>query len=260
MIRIPMYPLLERRTFFVVDCETTGLDASKDDLVEVAAVKFVDGHPTDKFESLANPGVPIPPKASAAHFLTKRDLLGAPDPDEVLEQLATFIETEDEDDDAIIVAHNADFDRGFLTSIADRDWICTWRMARRFWPDAPDHQNSTLRFYLQERDLSLRGLGAHRAFGDALTTGFIFEHAIRRFMLRRPGASMYDLAAFIAEPICSGRIGFGRHKGESLASIPTNYLNWVLNDALEPPERRKGRADADALAEIREELRRRSNA
>ncbi|MEX2408283.1 MAG: 3'-5' exonuclease, partial [Rhodovibrionaceae bacterium] len=77
----------------VLDTETTGLDASKDRLVQIGAVLVRGGEidPSAHFETLVNPGVAIPTSASAIHGIHDRDLVAAPGPAEALAALAEFV-------------------------------------------------------------------------------------------------------------------------------------------------------------------------
>lgn len=251
MLQPPLLPLSEYRTFVVVDCETTGLDPLVDRLVEVAAVRFAYGQPTASFESLVNPGIPIPPQASAVHFLTDDDVVGAPGAQVVLEQLRKFV-----GDDELVVAHNAPFDSGFLTSLNGEQWICSLRAARHMWPDAPDHKNQTLRFWLKIRHALLDGVNAHRAHGDALTTGLIFDRALEAYAGAHPLHTLADFAAFVASPLRPQRFGYGRrYRGWLIDEIPLDYRQWVLRDAEAPEGQRRMNVDPDTLAAIAEGLR-----
>ncbi len=243
---MPLLPLSQYRTFVVVDCETTGLDAQADRLVEVAAVRFVDGRPTAVYESLVNPGMPIPPTASGIHFITDDHVAHAPDPETVLELIAEFAGNDD-----VVIAHNAPFDSGFITSIDKGRWICSLRAARHTWPEAPDYKNQTLRFWLKIRDPLLEGIGAHRARGDALATGFIFDRALQIYAESHPGTVIADFREYVASPIFPSRFDYGRqHRGAFIENIPVTYLQWVLRDAAEPEGQRRMNVDPDTIAAI----------
>ena len=153
----------------VVDIETTGLDPATDRIVEIAVVvvDFQGQHYRKLFHSLVDPGIPIPPEASAVHHITTAMVAGkAPTPDRIRPALEALA------DPAIpLAAHNATFDRSFLAAAAcnwTSSWICTLRVARHLWPDAPSHGNQALRYLL---DLNVPGNEPpHRAMGDALVT------------------------------------------------------------------------------------------
>jgi len=107
---------LGRTTFVALDFETTGLSPVLDRVVEIGAVRFrmIEGPggwacaPEAELSTLVNPGRPIPPAASAVNGITDLDVSGAPAYDLAGLELLAFL------GDAVIVAHNAPFDLGFL--------------------------------------------------------------------------------------------------------------------------------------------------
>src|SRR5690606_33692643 len=89
--------------------ETTGLSPSSEGLVEVAAVRFnLLAGPQEYFQTLVNPRKPIPPGATRVHGITDEMVFEAPAIEEVLPSFFRFTEN------AVLVAHNAPFDIGFL--------------------------------------------------------------------------------------------------------------------------------------------------
>lgn len=253
MRQLPLLPLGEYRAFTIVDCETTGLDPDKDRVVEVAAAIYVNGEPVDTFESFVNPGMPIPPQASGLHGIDDDMVADAPDIGTVLQHLDAFAGPH------VVVAHNAKFDRQFLTSLRDREWICSLRLARHVWKSAPDYKNGTLRYWLQIKHPLLVGTVPHRAAGDVLTTGFVFERALQAAMLEMPlDANIHHLLQFVESPICVTHLHYGRRfSGRALADIDSWYLSWVLRDAASPQEQRRMNVDSDTLAAVTSELERR---
>jgi DNA polymerase III epsilon subunit-like protein len=250
----PATPPLALHRFVVVDCETTGLDPEKDRLVEIAAVRFEGGEPTETYATLVDPGLPIPPIASGIHFIADDDVAGAPGPQEALAGIARFV------GDAIIVAHNAPFDRSFLPSLDRNEWLCSYRFARHLWPNAPSHKNAVLRFWLRVRHPALVGIAAHRAEGDAITTGLIFQAGLREYSTATPYARARDLIEFIGSPVHVERFNYGRkHANWKLADIPAQYLEWGVRDSTEPEgTRRLKNLDDDTLWAVKFELHARS--
>ncbi|WP_019927615.1 DUF4236 domain-containing protein [Nocardia sp. BMG111209] len=120
-------------TFTAVDLETTGLDPETDRIVEIGLVKFTaDGTVVDEFATLVNnPGSPS--AARDVHGIEDSDLAGAPSTGEVLSEAFAFLTG------TVVVAHNLDFDEGFLAAAArragiplpDAAGICTLQTARR---------------------------------------------------------------------------------------------------------------------------------
>ena len=65
-------------TFVVVDLETTGLDPEKDQIIEIGAIKFVDGVETDRIDELIDPGLPIPEFITRLTGISDKDVAGKP--------------------------------------------------------------------------------------------------------------------------------------------------------------------------------------
>lgn len=101
---------LEDLTFVVFDTETTGLAPSADAIVQIAAVRLVNGKrvETEVFDTLVNPGRPIPPGSTEVHGITDSMVIGAPDIATAGRQFHRFAQG------AVLVAHNAPFDMEFL--------------------------------------------------------------------------------------------------------------------------------------------------
>ena len=107
------------RSLVAFDLETTGLRPESDRIVEVGAVRFdpADGAEIDVFQSLVNPGCPVPEAARAVHGLGDTDLRDAPGVGVVL---GAFLAWLGDPGDVLLLAHNASFDAGFLA----------WELAR----------------------------------------------------------------------------------------------------------------------------------
>lgn len=120
-------------TFTAIDLETTGLDPSTDQIVEIGLVKFTaDGAVIDEFATLVNsPGSDT--EARAIHGIDDDDLVGAPSITQVLDEALAFIAG------TVLVAHNCDFEERFLAAAAQRAKLklpktvalCTLRTSRR---------------------------------------------------------------------------------------------------------------------------------
>jgi DNA polymerase III epsilon subunit-like protein len=164
--------------YAIVDVETTGFSPRDDRVVEVACL-LVDARFRElaSFATLVDPGRPIPPHATAVHGIRDCDVTGAP----TLDSLASWLRALTAG--ATVVAHNATFDRRFLTCLEDREWLCTLRLARRAFPDAPAYGNQVLRRYLGVDDPRLAGRAAHRAFADVLVTAGVLRACSSRLQL-----------------------------------------------------------------------------
>jgi DNA polymerase III subunit epsilon len=100
---------LEAARFVVVDLETTGLRPGQSAICEIGAVRVEALLPAGTFQTLVDPGVPVPPVISGITGLEDRDLRGAPQPAAAVRSFLAFA-----GEGAVIVAHNARFDLAFL--------------------------------------------------------------------------------------------------------------------------------------------------
>ena len=167
----------------VIDFETTGLAPERGArATEIAAVLVRDGEVVDRYQSLMNAGVPVPPFIEALTGITDAMVRAAPPAAQVMREVAAFV------GERPLVAHNASFDRRFwdaelahvrLRRSRAQEFACTMLVARRVWPDAPDHKLGTL-----ARFAGLPPAGrAHRALADAEVAAGVLarlEHELRR--------------------------------------------------------------------------------
>lgn len=222
--------------FLVLDTETTGLDAKKDRVVEIGYALTTLTERLESGASLVNPGMPIPPEASAIHHLVDEDVAQAP-------QLDIAVATTLPKFEGIHVAHNAPFDASFLPMIRG-PWLDTKRMAMRYLSDLPSFSNQYLRYALKLEVPSVRGMAAHRAEADAIVTA-----ALLRYLLCGPVAEDFgnmDQAAFLAkqsDPVLIKTVSFGKHKGKAWSQVPADYLQWFARNS-------EG-ADADVMFTVK---------
>ncbi|KAB7708086.1 PolC-type DNA polymerase III [Bacillus aerolatus] len=163
--------LLADETYVVFDVETTGLSAVYDTIIELAAVKIKDGDIIDRFESFANPHHPLSSTTINLTGITDDLVQNAPEVEEVLKKFKGWT------DDAILVAHNASFDMGFLNAGYTRydlgksvnPVIDTLELARFLYPTMKNHRLNTL---AKKFDVELTQ--HHRAIYDAEATGYLF--------------------------------------------------------------------------------------
>ena len=157
----PDEPLRSAR-IVVFDTETTGLSATSDHVIEIGALALEDGVETGRFESLIDPGEPIPPEMTAIHGITDAMVRGKPRFPEVAGRFIEFA------GDAVLAAHNAPFDVSMMIvplrtaglRPAGNPVIDTCRLARHLIP-APNHQLATV-----ARVLGIGLTSAHRAMAD----------------------------------------------------------------------------------------------
>ncbi|HEU4964728.1 MAG TPA: ATP-dependent DNA helicase DinG [Bacilli bacterium] len=163
-------------TYVVFDLETTGLNPHRDRIIEIGAVKVEHGQVTDTFHKLTNPGVPLPNFIKDLTGLTDEDLADAPEIEEVMGEFLPFI------GDAILVAHNADFDVRFLNEALEEagylayvgEVLDTVALAQILLPRQSSFSLEALAAALQ-----LTNDAPHRAYADAQVTGQLFLHLMQ---------------------------------------------------------------------------------
>ena len=169
---------LHEVTFCVIDIETTGGTAADGGITEIGAVKLRGGERLGTFQTLVNPGLPIPPQITVLTGITQSMVLPAPHPEEVLPDLLEFV------GDAVIVGHNVRYDLGYLNAALERSgrprfpnqWVDTCALARRLVRDeVPNCRLGTL-----ASRLGLPHRPTHRALDDALATGDLLHVLLER--------------------------------------------------------------------------------
>jgi len=166
-------------TFVTVDLETTGGSPVSSAITEIGAVKTRGGEVVGEFHTLVNPGMAIPPMIVALTGITDAMVLPAPRIDEVLPAFLEFL------GGAVLVAHNAPFDVGFLKA-ACRDHHYPWpgnsivdtvTLARRATTkeEAPNKKLGTL-----ARVFGTEVVPNHRALDDARATSEIMHAMFER--------------------------------------------------------------------------------
>ena len=173
-------------SYVVFDLETTGLSPDKNKIIEIGAVKVVDGAITERFSTFVNPEVPIPYNIEQLTSIKDDMVLDAPRIEEILPEFMKFCEG------TVMVAHNAEFDTGFIRKNCERmglpfDFTIadTVALARILLPQLN-------RFKL---DTVAKAVGVsldhhHRAVDDAACTAEIFVKFIE--MLHERGMETLD--------------------------------------------------------------------
>ncbi|ULT58585.1 PolC-type DNA polymerase III [Neobacillus drentensis] len=162
--------LLAEDTFVVFDVETTGLSAVYNTIIELAAVKIHNGEIIDRFESFANPHQRLSATIINLTSITDDMLKDAPEVDEVIKNFYDWA------GDAVLVAHNASFDMGFLNVAykqiglekAKNPVIDTLELGRFLYPEMKNHRLNTL---AKKFDIDLTQ--HHRAIYDTEATGYL---------------------------------------------------------------------------------------
>lgn len=158
-------------TFVVFDIETTGLSKETESITEIGAVKVVDGKIIDRFSTFVNPERPIPTEITKLTGITNEMVADAPVITEILPKFLEFCQ------DAVLVAHNANFDTGFIRLNAERKCgievkntvLDTLELSRALLPELKKHK---LDIICEQLGVFLEG--HHRAVNDAEATAEVF--------------------------------------------------------------------------------------
>ena len=168
--------------FVVFDIETTGFSPVNNKIIEIGAVKIQQGEITDRFSVFVNPGVPIPFEIEKLTSINDSMVMDAPPIEVILPQFLDFCQ------DAVLVAHNANFDMSFIMENAKKQgllrkftFVDTLGIARVLLTHQAKH---TLDAVAKTLSISLEN--HHRAVDDAECTAHIFLKFSA--MLRERGA------------------------------------------------------------------------
>lgn len=158
-------------TYCVLDLETTGLSFRTEKITEVGIMKVKDGKVIDEFECFVNPEKPIPQRVVEVTNITDDMVKDAETIDKVLPKVIEFV------GDSVLVAHNADFDIGFLKYNAkqlglslENTYLDTLRLAKQLFPDFKKYKLGMI-----ADNLGVEVLVAHRALDDVDTTVKVFN-------------------------------------------------------------------------------------
>ncbi|MBQ2231072.1 MAG: PolC-type DNA polymerase III [Oscillospiraceae bacterium] len=170
-------------TFVAFDIETTGLNSQTERIIEIGAVLFKDGKSNERFQTFVDPEKHIPLEITRLTGITDDMIEGAPDEKTAVKSFLEF------SGGLPLVAHNANFDIGFIDEAAKRHgldftptFIDTVALSQAIQPQLKNHKLDTVALALELPDFE-----HHRASDDALTCGLI---AARYFdMMVRDGVS-----------------------------------------------------------------------
>jgi DNA polymerase-3 subunit epsilon len=221
----PALPL-HATTFVVVDLETTGGAPDGGGITEIGAVKVRGGEELGVLATLVNPGVPIPPFITVLTGITQAMLVPAPPIEQVLPSFLEFIS------DAVLVAHNAPYDVGFLKAACAAHgyrWpnprvLDTAALARRVLTrdEVPNRKLGTLAAYFRTATQP-----THRALDDAKATVDVLHGLIARLGGHRVD-TIGDAIEFARAVTPTQRRK--RHLAEGLPKAPGVYIFRAADD------------------------------
>ena len=178
--------------YVAFDLETTGLSMRTDKIIEIGAVIMRDGQEIDRFQTFVDPGCALSRDTTALTGITDEMLAGAPSIDEALPRFLKFV------GDRVLVAHNADFDTGFIREACAKQGLSynytsvdTLVLSQNLMTKLNRHKLN-----LVADALGLPEFNHHRAADDAVTCGLIMAKLLKK--LEQAGvASLQQINPFI---------------------------------------------------------------
>lgn len=153
--------------YIALDLETTGFDSEKDQVLEIAAIKFQGNQILEKFETLINPEVEIPAMVSHITGINQETVKDAPTFDQISKNLRNFL------GNFPIVGHNIDFDLTFLEAkgipLLNKQYD-TFHLGSILLPNLPSYSLETI-----SRELKINHQNKHRAMSDAHVCFELFQ-------------------------------------------------------------------------------------
>ena len=180
---------LEDVTYYVLDLETTGFSAVTEKITEIGIMKVKDGEVLDEFSCFVNPEKHIPQRVTEVTNITDEMVADAETIEKVFPKMLEFIGN---DKNAVLVAHNAGFDIGFLKQNAkvlgydfDYTYLDTLSLAKDLFPEYKKYKLGKI-----ADNLGIKVEVAHRALDDVDTTVKVFK--VMLDMLDKRGAKKIE--------------------------------------------------------------------
>jgi exodeoxyribonuclease X len=196
---------------------------------------------------------PIQPDYAAIHQIEDADLVGAPTWEGAI-TLLSMTENPFEDREVVaFAAHGADTEKGLLGEMATGiEWIDSYKVAVRLWPDCPSHSNQCLRHFLRVPGIPREDLlPAHRALPDSRVTALTLLAALNGHALNEPN-TVERMIEWSNQPALLPRCKIGEWRGADKRgtvwrNVDAGFLHWILSKDF----------DADTVFTVRHELARR---
>jgi len=208
----------------VIDFETTGVPTETDPQA-ICEVGFTDlEYDPETLEStiaapfamVVNPNRKMPVQALAVHHISDSETIEAP-------PITTGLLKLNDGAPLYFAAHNAEFERQFFAP-QHAEWICTYKVALRLWPDAPSHSNQVLRYYLGVELDCMAAMPPHRAGPDSYVTAHILARALAT------GTTVEEMVRWSSGAALLPTCPIGKQwRGKPWADVDTGFLNWMLD-------------------------------
>ena len=214
VVSFPKGQSIEDATFCVLDLETTGFSFRTEKITEIGIMKVKNGEVIDEFACFVNPEKPIPQRVVEVTNITDDMVKDAETIDKVFPKMMEFI------GDSILVAHNADFDIGFLKYNAkelgftlNNTYMDTLRLAKELFPDYKKYKLGII-----AENLGIKVEVAHRALDDVDTTVKVLK--VMLDMLKEKGAKVIE----DIDRLCAGNSDFRRLPTYHAIILAQNYV------------------------------------
>ena len=159
--------------YVVLDLETTGLSPASDEIIDIAAIRYISGAKVSEFSTLVKPSIPIPQEITDITGITDDMVADAPDIDEALDGLSMFLNPDD-----LVVGHNVGFDVRFLAAAYSRigeefapEIFDTCGVSRILYPELPKHRLIDLM-----KAFGIRESQSHTAYDDYEMCNACLQH------------------------------------------------------------------------------------
>lgn len=209
-----------------MDLETTGVDPSVSEIIEMATVGI------EEHGSLFRAEGGIPHEVSAVTNLIDEDVVNCPIFSK--DSAKDFIEILDTQ---FVVCHNISFEKKMLEAydITIPNGLCTLRMARKLYKDVDGIDAFNLPYLRYALDLSVnRDVRPHRALPDSDVTFRLLLRMIddmeKQGLLTARDPYFEQIEEWLNEPIWIDKMPFGKHKDKKLEDVPMTYWDWALDN------------------------------
>lgn len=201
-------------TYCVLDLETTGFSFRTEKITEVGIMKVKNGEVIDEFSCFVNPEKPIPQRVIEVTHITDDMVKDAETIETVMPKIIEFV------GDSVLVAHNADFDIGFLKYNAkalgltlDNTYLDTLRLAKELFPEYKKYKLGII-----AENLGIKVEVAHRALDDVDTTVKVLNVMFE--MLKEKGVKTVD----DIDKLNSGNADYKRLPSYHAIILAKNYV------------------------------------